>query len=138
MPSRGELAIPRKKVFCDEVHLDVHRRAARLDDGRDKFNELALTHGDSEVALLAARRYDGAASIARGDDERGFVHERQRLAAEERAVVIGLSGEDHLDESRLHNLPGRRSHEWVRMFRQSSPPRRRRPDTPIPGARRSW
>src|SRR5690606_5940686 len=46
-----------------------------------------------------------SAGVARRDDEGGLGHERERLPTEERAVVVGLLGEHHLDEAALRDLP---------------------------------
>jgi hypothetical protein len=53
--------------------------------------------GVREVDSFRACCHDGATRIARRCDKRCFVHQPQRVPAKQRAIVIRLVREDHLD-----------------------------------------
>ena len=48
--------------------------------------------------LVRGRHHDALARVPRRRDECRLAHQAQRVAAEQRAVVIGLLGKHHLDE----------------------------------------
>ncbi|MBB3342769.1 thiol-disulfide isomerase/thioredoxin [Luteimonas sp. RC10] len=94
--ARAQLALAADQVLGDHLDLDLHRGAPDLDHPRDGLHQLPLADRQLEIDLLRAGGDDGQARIARGGDERGLVHPRQCLAAEQRAQVVGVVGEDDL------------------------------------------
>jgi hypothetical protein len=89
------------------VHFDLdHKRgSASRDDAGDEFDELPEAHGDVKVDFLTGGGHDRAARVPRCGYERRLVHQGECLTAEEGPVMVGLPGEDHLDEPGFERRP---------------------------------
>ncbi len=57
-------------------------------------------------STCSERAVDGAARVARCNDEGGLVHPRERLAAEQGAEVIRVIGKHDLDQARFDAARG--------------------------------
>ena len=93
------MARPRHGILAPQLHVDGDRGATDPCHGRDRFGEVAGTDRRLEIGSVDRGGYHRLAAGAHRGDARDDVHHRQRLAAEEGAVVVGVGWEDDLGAS---------------------------------------
>ena len=105
-PVRAEFSFTGQQIFGVHVDFDGDRGPTRGHDARQQLDQLTLSHGHVKIHAFAAGGDDRATRIARSRDERRLVHQGQRLAPVQRAVVVRLLGKDHFDQARFGEAPG--------------------------------
>jgi len=98
--AHGETPVSADERFRDDIDSDRHGGAADTLDACGQFDQFADANRFVKLDLVGCRHHHRAARAARRRDERSLAHQAQCIAAEQRAVMVGLLRKNHLDETR--------------------------------------
>ena len=107
-PARAEAPLGVHRTLRNQLDLDIERTAPDADDAGGRLDHLASMSGRGEIDLFRRGGDEWCATMARGREKRDLVHMGKRHASEQRAMVIGVRGEDHIDQ--LQGGGGRLGH----------------------------